>query len=139
MSCTGGEVLALRPGPAPDFATQDLQREQDQRIFLRALLSKMTSPGVFLNPFKALPGRQRCREHADGGRGHEPLSAVRGRRRRCATRRRLRCRLPRAPTHPTSAGDAVLWDSAQAKELFNDLQTGQTVPKSLITGSQQGT
>ena len=40
--------------------------------------------------------------------------------------------------YPTSAGDAVLWDSAQARTLLNDLQTGQTVPKSLITGSQQG-
>ncbi len=38
----------------------------------------------------------------------------------------------------TSVGDAVLWNSSQAKTLFNDLQTGQTVPKYLISGSRQG-
>ena len=35
------------------FATSDLQRIQDQRYFLKALLSKATSPGVYLNPFTA--------------------------------------------------------------------------------------
>ena len=37
------------------FATSDLQRIQDQRAFLKALLSKATSPGVYLNPFTAYP------------------------------------------------------------------------------------
>ena len=37
------------------FADEDLQRMQDQRAFLRALLDKATSPGVYLNPFTALP------------------------------------------------------------------------------------
>ncbi|MGD0554431.1 MAG: LCP family protein [Streptosporangiaceae bacterium] len=37
------------------FATEDLQREQDQRAFMAALLKKATSPSVYLNPFKALP------------------------------------------------------------------------------------
>lgn len=37
------------------FATQDLQREQDQRLFLEALMKKATSPGVYLNPFTAIP------------------------------------------------------------------------------------
>src|SRR5579875_2114074 len=32
------------------FADQDLQRVQDQRAFLKALLHKVTSPGVMLNP-----------------------------------------------------------------------------------------
>ena len=37
------------------FATQDLQREQDQRVFIKALLSKMTSPGSLINPFASFP------------------------------------------------------------------------------------
>ena len=37
------------------FATQDLQREQDQRVFIKALLSKMTSPGTLVNPFATVP------------------------------------------------------------------------------------
>jgi hypothetical protein len=32
-----------------------------------------------------------------------------------------------------------VWNRSQAKQLFNDLRTGQTVPKKLITGSRQGT
>ena len=38
-----------------NFATQDLQRIQNQRLFLRALLRKLTSAGVLANPFAALP------------------------------------------------------------------------------------
>ncbi len=37
------------------FAASDLQRVQDQRALLKALLSKATSPVVFLNPFAAIP------------------------------------------------------------------------------------
>ncbi len=37
------------------FANQDLQREQNQRLFLRALLRKMTSPATLLNPFASIP------------------------------------------------------------------------------------
>ncbi len=33
------------------YATQDLQRIQNQRLFLSALLRKLTSTGVILNPF----------------------------------------------------------------------------------------
>ncbi|HUD38135.1 MAG TPA: LCP family protein, partial [Streptosporangiaceae bacterium] len=37
------------------YATQDLQRIQNQRLFLRALLRKLTSTGVILNPLKSVP------------------------------------------------------------------------------------
>ena len=133
---TGGEALAY-VRDRHDFASQDLQREQDQRIFLRALLSKMTSPGVFLNPFKALPaasGAVSTLTVDEGTSLYQLFGAAE------ALRDPETTTVPIASSnYPTSAGDAVLWDSAQAKELFNDLQTGQTVPQSLITGSQQGT
>jgi hypothetical protein len=32
-------------------------------------------------------------------------------------------------------GDAVQWNSAQAKQLWTDLRTDHAVPRSLITGS----
>ena len=51
---SGGEALAY-VRDRHSFATQDLQREQDQRLFLKVLLAKLTSTGVILNPFKALP------------------------------------------------------------------------------------
>ena len=38
----------------------------------------------------------------------------------------------------TPAGDAVKWDTARASRLFNDLNTGQPVPRGLLTGSHLG-
>src|SRR5208282_1944122 len=37
------------------FVDSDLRRIQDQRAFLKALLAKATSPGVYLNPFSSFP------------------------------------------------------------------------------------
>jgi len=119
------------------FATQDLQREQDQRIFLAALLTKMTSAGVMFNPFKSLPAASGTASAltVDNGTSLYQLLGVAE-----ALRHPLTTTVPIAnANYPTWAGDAVLWNSSQARELFNDLETGQTVPSSLITGSQQGT
>jgi LCP family protein required for cell wall assembly len=119
-----------------DFLTQDLQREQDQRIFLAALLKKMTSLGVILNPFKALPAATGVVDTLTVDKGtslYQLLEVAEA------------MRSPETTTVPvananylTPAGDSLLW-SSQAKTLFSDLQNGQTVPKSLITGSHQGT
>ena len=133
---TGGEALAY-VRDRHNFASQDLQREQDQRIFLKALLSKMTSPGVFLNPFKALPaasGVAGTLTVDDGTSLYQLLGAAE------ALRSPLTTTVPLATAnYSTPVGDAVLWNSTQARRLFTDLQNGQPVPKSLITGSQQGT
>jgi LCP family protein required for cell wall assembly len=132
----GAEALAY-VRDRHDFATQDLQREQDQRIFLTALLSKMSSPGVLLNPFAALPA-------ASGAVG--TLTVDDGTSLYQLMRVAEAMRNPQTTTvpigdanYPTADGDAVLWDKSQAKELFTDLQTGQSIPKTLITGSRQGT
>jgi LCP family protein required for cell wall assembly len=132
----GGEALAY-VRDRHDFATQDLQREQDQRIFLRALLTKMTSAGVILNPFAALPaasGVVGTLTVDDSTSLYQLLGVAE------AMRDPQTTTVPIADSnYPTSDGDAVLWNRSQAKELFTDLQTGQAVPKSLITGSHQGT
>jgi LCP family protein required for cell wall assembly len=120
-----------------DFATEDLQREQDQRIFLAALLKKMTSLGVILNPFAAYPAASGAVSAltVDNGTSLYQLIGVAE-----AMRDPLTTTVPIATANDlTPAGDSVLWNSSQAKELFTDLQTGQPVPKSLITGSHQGT
>ena len=48
-----------RPGARlradPRFAEGDLQREQDQRILIKGILTKMTSPGTLANPFAVVP------------------------------------------------------------------------------------
>jgi LCP family protein required for cell wall assembly len=131
----GGEALAY-VRDRHDFATQDLQREQDQRIFLKALLSKMTSAGVILNPFVAVPaasGVAGTLTVDDGTSLYQLLRVAE------AMRNPQTTTVPIASSnYPTAVGDAVLWDRSQAKELFTDLQTGQPVPKKLIGGSRQG-
>ena len=118
------------------FATSDLQRIQDQRAFLSALLSKATSPGVYLNPFTALPFASTAAGSIAVDKGTslwdllQVAEALRG---------------PQTGTVPiananyeTNAGDAVLWDQAQALELFNALKAGKAIPAGLLNGTQIG-
>jgi LCP family protein required for cell wall assembly len=132
---SGGEALAY-VRDRHSFATQDLQREQDQRIFLKALLTKMTSPGVMFNPFAALPAASGAVSNLTVDQGTSLYQLVEV---AMALRNPLTTTVPIANSnYVTSAGDAVLWDSTRAKELFGALRSGQTVPKSLITGSRLG-
>jgi LCP family protein required for cell wall assembly len=118
------------------FADEDLQRIEDQRAFLKALLDKATSPGVYLNPFTALPFASSAASSisVDTGTGlYDMIQAA------------MALRDPQTGTVPiananyeTSAGDAVLWDRSQALELFNDLKNGQAVPSSLLSGTTVG-
>ncbi len=115
------------------FGSQDLQRVQDQRLFLRALLRKMTSPATLLNPVAAVPaafGATGALKVDNGTHLYQLLQVA------------LALRSPETTTvpiananYPTAAGDAVLWDNARANRLFHDLNHGQPVPKSLLTGS----
>ena len=118
-----------------NFANQDLQRIQNQRLFLRALLTKMTSPGVLLNPFSAIPAGIGAADTltVDKGTSLYQLISV-----------AFALRHPETTTVPiasanyvTSAGDAVLWNHDQALRLFNALKNDQSVPADLLTGSHQ--
>lgn len=131
-SLNGGQALAF-VRTRHNFATQDLQREQNQRVFLRALLSKVTSTSTMLNPFAVVPAALGSVDSltVDEGTHLKDLVSV-----------AFALRQPETTTVPiansnylTSAGDAVLWDSAQAKELFDDLNTDHHVPTKLLTGS----
>ena len=118
------------------FATSDLQRIQDQRAFLSALLSKATSPSVYLNPFTSLPFASTSASSIDVDKGaslYDLLQAA------------FALRGPETGTVPiananyeTSAGDAVLWDKTQALELFNALKAGKPVPAGLLSGTKIG-
>jgi LCP family protein required for cell wall assembly len=119
-----------------NFANQDLQRVQNQRLFLRALLRKVTSPGTLLNPFAVIPaafGSAGTLKVDSGTHLYQLLQVA------------FALRNPETTTVPiananylTAAGDAVLWDRSRALELFNDLNAGRPVPKSLLTGSRIG-
>jgi LCP family protein required for cell wall assembly len=118
------------------FATSDLQRIQDQRAFLQALLSKATSPGVYLNPFTALPFGSSAASSVSVDKGaslYDMLQVA------FALRGPESGTVPIAnANYPTSAGDAVLWNRTQALALFNALKAGKAVPAGLLTGTKVG-
>jgi LCP family protein required for cell wall assembly len=118
------------------FATEDLQRIQDQRAFLSALLKKATSPGVFLNPFTALPFGSTAASSMSVDTGTSLLDLVNA---------ASALRDPQTGTVPiadnnyyTSAGDAVLWNKTEALKLFDALKAGSTIPPGLLSGTTTG-
>jgi LCP family protein required for cell wall assembly len=119
------------------FADEDLQRMQDQRAFLKSLLDKATSPGVFLDPFVALPFGSSAASAISVDQSTSLFNLV---------KMAFALRDPQTGTVPiasanyftSNAGDAVLWNRAEALALFNALQNDQTVPKGLLSGTAVG-
>jgi len=118
------------------FATEDLQRIQDQRAFLSALLKKATSPGVYLDPFTALPFGSTAASSMSVDKGTSLLDLVHA---------ASGLRDPETGTVPiadnnyyTSAGDAVLWNKTKATELFSALKNDSAIPAGLLSGTTVG-
>jgi LCP family protein required for cell wall assembly len=116
-----------------NFAISDLQREQDQRILIKGILSKMTSPGTLANPFAVIPAANGAASAItiDQGTGLTQLISV-----AFALRNPVTTTVPIANANlPTAAGSAVEWNRTAARQFFNDLAHDQALPKDLITGS----
>jgi LCP family protein required for cell wall assembly len=118
-----------------NFALSDLQREQDQRLFIKALLSKLTSPSVLLNPFAIIPaatGSANTLTVSQGTSVYDLMHVA------------FALRNPETTTVPLANldfqtpndGVAVQWDQSRALRLFNDLKTDTPLPKGLISGSK---
>ena len=114
------------------FPLGDLQREQDQRILLRALLSKMTSTGTLINPFASIPAANGAASALTVDRGTQlyQLASV-----AFALRNPVTTMVPFGGFGTTSAGSVVYWNQQQAAQLFHDLATDTALPQSLTTGS----
>jgi LCP family protein required for cell wall assembly len=118
------------------FATEDLQRIQDQRAFMSALLKKATSPGVYLNPFTALPFGSTAASSMSVDKGTGLLDLVDA---AFALRDPETGTVPIAnATYFTNAGEAVLWNKIKAIELFNALKNDSAIPKGLLGGTTIG-
>jgi len=118
-----------------NFANQDLQRVQDQRLFLKALLSKLTSTGTIINPFHSVPaafGTAGALTVDSGTHLYQLIQVA------FALRNPQTTTVPIAnANYPTAnAGDAVQLDTALAHQLFRDLATDRAVPKRLLSGSR---
>jgi LCP family protein required for cell wall assembly len=118
------------------FATEDLQRIQDQRAFISALLKKATSPGVYLNPVTALPFGSTAASSMSVDKGTGLLDLVHA---------AFALRDPETGTVPiadasyfTNAGDSVLWNKTKATELFRALKNDSAIPKGLLGGTAVG-
>jgi LCP family protein required for cell wall assembly len=135
QTLNGGQALAY-VRTRHNFSDQDLQRVQDQRLFMRALLTKMTSTGVILNPFAAIPAALGAADTLTVDQGTSLYQLVKV---AFALRHPETTTVPIANSnyYTTNAGDAVQWNSAEATQLFNDLKNDRRVPKSLLTGSKQ--
>ena len=119
------------------FTDGDFQREQDQRAFLKALLSKMTSTGNLINPFTSIPaaGGAAGSLTVDSGTQLYQLPSV-----AFALRNPVTATVPFGHYANTAAGSVVVWDKTAALQMFNDLANDRALPKNLITGSTvQGT
>jgi LCP family protein required for cell wall assembly len=130
----GGEALGFVR--TRQFAQGDLERVENQRKLLGALISKATSPGTLLNPFRMIPLALRSTENfavderdhlyhligfAWGMRGVTKGDAV-------------------TTTVPLGGfgsapgvGSFVRWDTAKARVLFNALKEDEPIPRGVIT------
>ena len=115
------------------FALGDLQRVQDQRILLKAILSKLTSFGTLINPFSVIPAAigSTSAITVDQGTGLYQLVHV-----AFALKNPVTTTVPFGGFATNAAGDVVLWNHSSALVLFHDLATDHPVPRSLITGSR---
>jgi anionic cell wall polymer biosynthesis LytR-Cps2A-Psr (LCP) family protein len=120
------------------FAGGDLQREQDQRLLIKGILSKMTSAGTLANPFAIVPAANGAAAAItiDQGTGLTQLISV-----AFALRNPVTTTVPVAnPGLSTSVGSAVEWDTAGARQMFGDLAHDTPLPGNLISKtSVQGT
>jgi LCP family protein required for cell wall assembly len=117
------------------FATQDLQREQNQRVFIKALLGKMTSPGTLVNPFATLPAAFGATGALTVDKGTQLYQLVQV---AFALRHPETTTVPIGGSETLAVGDVLIWDHTKALQLFNALKNDQPVPKSLLTGSKLG-
>jgi LCP family protein required for cell wall assembly len=120
------------------FANGDLQREQDQRLLLKALLSKMTSTGTLINPFAVIPAGSGAASSVsvDSGTQLYQLISV-----AFALRDPVTTTVPFGGYANTStAGSVVLWKKPAAAQFFSDLAHDRALPRNLISGtSVEGT
>jgi len=118
------------------FATSDLQRIQDQRAFLKALLSKATSPGVYLNPFTAYPFASTAAGSIAVDKGTSLYDLIQA---GLALRGAQTGTVPIANAAlPTNAGEAIEWNRTEALQLFAALKQNKAVPAGLLSGTKVG-
>jgi LCP family protein required for cell wall assembly len=131
---SGGEALGFVRS-RHNFATQDLQRVQNQRVFVRALLRKLTSAGVIANPFSALPAASGVAGTLTVDRSTHLFQLLKV---AFALRNPITTTVPIAGNIVTPSNESALqWNRTAALKLFHEIRDDQRISKSLISGSKQ--
>lgn len=112
------------------FARADLQRVENQRKFLSALMTKATSFGVLANPFRSVPlvlkGTQTLTvDSGDHLHNLLGLAFALGGGVQTAT-------VPVASTPTVDVGSVVIWDQAKATRMFDAIRQDQQIPADLV-------
>ncbi|GAA4629149.1 LCP family protein [Actinoallomurus vinaceus] len=130
----GGQALGFVRSRA--FARADLQRVENQRKFLAALVHKATSPGVLLNPFRIIPFALRSTDNFAVDQDDHLYNlvdfawAMRG----ITSGDGLTTTVPVGGTGSApGVGEYITWDTQRAGTLFRDLREDQPVPRSFGT------
>ena len=131
QTLNGGQALGY-VRDRHSFGASDLQRVQDQRAFLKALLSKATSPAIFLNPFTVIPTATSSAGALSVDQGTHLYQLIRV---AFALRGPQTTTVPLAGSETTAVGEVLLTDRTNALRLFDALGSGQQVPKDLLTGT----
>ncbi|MDN3352386.1 LCP family protein [Actinomadura sp. DC4] len=116
------------------FASQDLQRVQNQRKFLAALTHKATSPGTLLNPFRIVPFVLRSTDDfsVDQDDHLYNLAGFAWAMRGLSSGDGLTTTVPLGGNgYSPSVGSYLTWSPTGSAALFRALREDQPVPKSL--------
>ncbi|MGH3438623.1 MAG: LCP family protein [Sciscionella sp.] len=114
------------------FAAGDYARTEHQREFIGTLANKIASPGVMLNPFKAVPlllDLPKALTVANGDHLQNLIGMawdVRG----ISSGGVVTTGVPISGHH---GGSDLLWDQSQSQQMFHDLNHDQALPASLVT------
>ncbi|MBF6084536.1 LCP family protein [Nocardia cyriacigeorgica] len=110
-------------------ALADIDRMNNQRLFLSALLEKATSASTLANPFRLWPmARDTARSLTVDNGDHIWDLARLGWALRGDT---LATTVPIGGFTDTSSGNVLLWDKANASRFFEALAAGQPIPEDL--------
>jgi LCP family protein required for cell wall assembly len=126
----GGQALGYVRTRA--FASADLQRVQDQRKFLAALVHKATSLTTVLNPFRIIPFTLKATSDFSVDNGDHLYNLVGFARAMQGVTKgsAVTTTVPIGGTGSESGvGEYLVWDHTKARALFNALREDKAVPK----------
>ncbi|HEY2222783.1 LCP family protein [Actinomycetospora sp.] len=114
------------------FPNADLQRVQNQRKFLAALMAKASSPLTLVNPFATVPfANSAVGTLTVDDATHVWHLASLGWAMHAVGSGGVTTTVPVSPSSAVSG--AVVWDQQDAPRLFNALRSGDDIPSDLVT------